>query len=133
MKTNILKIFAIATLMIFLGAGVSLADGWKNESGKRGHDYGHKDRSKDDYRKDHGREDYRHYHGYRSKPRHENYRHEHFNHYRYNGHWNSWDSWEHYKRSNPHYMRHGHYERYNNQLFFLFNDGMNAFMFSIGR
>ena len=41
MKTNILKIFAIATLMIFLGAGVSLADGWKNESGKRGYAYGH--------------------------------------------------------------------------------------------
>ena len=41
MKTNIMKIFAIATLMIFLGAGVSLADGWKNESGKHGYAYGH--------------------------------------------------------------------------------------------
>ena len=27
--------------MIFIGAGVSFADGWKNESGKRGHAYGH--------------------------------------------------------------------------------------------
>jgi hypothetical protein len=40
MKSNILKIFAIASIMIFIGAGVSLADGWK-ESGKRGHAYGH--------------------------------------------------------------------------------------------
>jgi hypothetical protein len=30
-------------------------------------------------------------------------------------------------------MKHGRYERYNNQLFFLFNDGINSFMFSIGR
>jgi hypothetical protein len=30
-------------------------------------------------------------------------------------------------------VRYGHYERYNNQLFFLFNDGMSSFMFSIGR
>ena len=41
MKPNILKIFAIATLMVFVGAGVSMADGWKNESGKRGNAYGH--------------------------------------------------------------------------------------------
>ena len=41
MKTNILKILAIAALMMFIGTGVSLADGWKHESGKRGHAYGH--------------------------------------------------------------------------------------------
>jgi hypothetical protein len=41
MKTNILKILVIATLMIFFGAGVSLADGWKGDGGKRGHAYGH--------------------------------------------------------------------------------------------
>ena len=41
MKSNILKIFAIAALMIFLGAGVSLADGWKGDGGKRGYAYGH--------------------------------------------------------------------------------------------
>jgi hypothetical protein len=41
MKSNILKICAIATLMIFLGAGVSFADGWKGERGKRGHACGH--------------------------------------------------------------------------------------------
>lgn len=41
MKSNILKILSIATLMIFLGAGISFADGWKNESGKHGHAYGH--------------------------------------------------------------------------------------------
>jgi hypothetical protein len=53
MKTNILKILLIATLMIFLGVGVSLADGWKNESGKRGNAYGH-------YKKT----EYRNYHHY---------------------------------------------------------------------
>lgn len=133
MKINLLKLFAIATLMIFLGAGVSLADDRKGNNGKRGHDYGHKDRSKDGYHKGHDRDDYRHYHGYRSKPRHDNYNHEHFKRYKYDGHWNSWDSWEHFKRRHPHYSRHGHYEKYNNQLFFLFDDGINAFMFSIGR
>jgi len=41
MKSNLMKIFAIATLMIFLGAGVSLADGWKGDRGKHGQPYGH--------------------------------------------------------------------------------------------
>jgi hypothetical protein len=41
MKTNILKIFAITTLMIFIGTGVSMADGWRGESGNRGYAYGH--------------------------------------------------------------------------------------------
>ena len=41
MKSNLLKIFAIITLMIFIGAGVSLADGWKGDGGKRGYAYGH--------------------------------------------------------------------------------------------
>jgi hypothetical protein len=40
-KTNILKIFAIATLMIFIGAGVSMADGWRENGGNRGPAYGH--------------------------------------------------------------------------------------------
>jgi hypothetical protein len=40
-KTNILKIFAIATLMIFIGTGVSFADGWKGERGKHDYAYGH--------------------------------------------------------------------------------------------
>jgi len=41
MKNNIMKIFAIAALTIFLGAGVSLADGWKGDRGKHGNAYGH--------------------------------------------------------------------------------------------
>jgi hypothetical protein len=53
MKNNILKILAIATIMIFFGAGVSLADGWKGDHGKRGTAYGH-------YKKT----EYRHYHHY---------------------------------------------------------------------
>jgi hypothetical protein len=51
MKSNIMKIFAIATLMIFLGAGVSLADGWKGDRGKHGNAYGH-----------YKQRDYHHYH-----------------------------------------------------------------------
>jgi hypothetical protein len=41
MKINLMKIFAIATLMIFVGVGVSLADGWKGDGGRRGYGYGH--------------------------------------------------------------------------------------------
>jgi hypothetical protein len=41
MKTNILKICVIATLMVFIGTSVSMADGWKGESDKRGNAYGH--------------------------------------------------------------------------------------------
>ena len=41
MKTNIMKIFAIATFMVFIGAGVSMADGWNENGGNRGHAYGH--------------------------------------------------------------------------------------------
>jgi len=51
MKSNFLKILAIATLMIFLGAGVSLADGWKGDRGKHGNAYGH-----------YKQRDYHHYH-----------------------------------------------------------------------
>jgi hypothetical protein len=41
MKSNNLKIFVIATLAVFIGAGVSMADGWKTDSEKRGNAYGH--------------------------------------------------------------------------------------------
>jgi hypothetical protein len=35
MKSNILKVFAIASLITLVGSGVSLADGWKGD-GSRG-------------------------------------------------------------------------------------------------
>ena len=41
MKTNIMKILTIAALMVFIGSGVSFADGWKHASGKPGYAYGH--------------------------------------------------------------------------------------------
>ena len=133
MKNSILKILVAVTLVSFIGIGVSFADSGKNESGKRGYEHKDEGRDRDDYRKGNGKDDYHNHPGYRPKSRHDNYTHEHFNNYRYNGHWNSWNSWEQYKRSHPNYERHGHYERYNNQLFFMFNDGVNAFSFSIGR
>jgi hypothetical protein len=128
----------ISVFMLFMFTNVSFA---KDYDKGRGNDRGHQDRDGDDDKgrghgsghQDRGGDDYRNYSGYRSTSRHDNYTHEHFNNYRYNGHWNSWNSWEQYKRSHPNYERHGHYERYNNQLFFMFNDGVNAFSFSIGR
>jgi hypothetical protein len=41
MKINALKILSIAAFLIFLGAGVSLAGGWKGNCGPRGNAYGH--------------------------------------------------------------------------------------------
>jgi hypothetical protein len=41
MKNNIFKILMVVALMTFVGAGASLADGWKGEGGPRGHAYGH--------------------------------------------------------------------------------------------
>lgn len=135
MKTHIMKLLVISTLMIFFGAGVSLADDRGGGNGKSRQHNGQKYRGDDDGPKHHGRDDYQRYRGYRPKPIHHHHHHyqEHFHHYNYNGHWTSWESWEYYKKRNPSYARHGRYERYNNQLFFLFNDGVNAFMFSIGR
>lgn len=123
-------LLSVSVVMLFMFTNLSFA---KDDDKNRGHAYGQQDRGRNDYRKDHGGDDYHKYPGYRSKSRHDNYHHEHFKNYKYNGHWNSWDSWEKYKRSHPNYARHGHYERNNNQLFFLFNDGINSFMFSIGK
>lgn len=41
MKKNATKILSIAVLMIFLGTGIALADGWKGDRGNNGHAYGH--------------------------------------------------------------------------------------------
>jgi len=56
-KTNIIKIFAIATFMVFIGAGVSMADGWKEGGGNRGHAYGH-----------YKQREYQHYQYYAPRP-----------------------------------------------------------------
>lgn len=85
-----------------------------------------------DYQYHESRRDYRNHRGYYSHPKGRDYYHMRPG-YGYNGHWRSWNEWESYYRMNPHYHRYGHYERINNQLFFLFNDGITAFMFSIGK
>jgi hypothetical protein len=56
-RTNILKIFAISTLMIFIGFGISMADGGKENDGNRGHAYGH-----------YQEREYRHYKNYAPRP-----------------------------------------------------------------
>jgi hypothetical protein len=40
MKSNFSKIVMTALILIF-SSGYAMADGWKDESGKRGHGYGH--------------------------------------------------------------------------------------------
>jgi hypothetical protein len=41
MKINASKMLLISAFLIFLGAGVSLAGGWKGDCGPRGNAYGH--------------------------------------------------------------------------------------------
>jgi len=41
MKSNLMKILSIVAIMIFFGAGASLAGGWKGDYGPRGHAYGY--------------------------------------------------------------------------------------------
>jgi hypothetical protein len=40
-KTNLMKIFVIATLMVFISTGVLLADGWRGDGGRGRYAYGH--------------------------------------------------------------------------------------------
>jgi hypothetical protein len=78
--------------------------------------------------------DYKGHPGYRSQPYHRDYRYNHhYYDYNYRGHWRSWNEWESYYHRHPHFQRYGRYHRIDNQLFFMFNDGFNMFMFSIGR
>ncbi len=42
MKIRVMKLLAMASLMILIGSGVALADGWKDRGGGRGHAYGHR-------------------------------------------------------------------------------------------
>jgi len=55
--------------------------------------------------------------------------------YHYEGHWNSWDLWEGYKRRHPDRFRQGGYYREDGGLFFRYCDpvGGACFYFSIGR
>jgi hypothetical protein len=79
--------------------------------------------------------DYRGRPGYRAEPYNRGPHNGYYNHYpnyRYNGHWNNWDNWNSYYSRYPQFRNYGHYERYNGQLYFFFNDGLNAFGFSIG-
>ena len=144
----------MAVLCILLLPGISMADSWKNESGKGapekqgyrhgGHDRGrspdnreqsHHDRGHDRVERHRGYHDYR---GYRERPYDRGRHYGHYKHnkhrYEYHGHWRSWDEWDRYARRYPHLRRHGHYYRDHGHLMFRFCDpaGGPCFFFSIG-
>ena len=147
-------IFSLALALVFLFSGVSMADDWKDESGKGprgkseykdGHHGGkdrHDDRGRGDYkgRADHrGRgRDYDRHDGYRERPYGHDRRYDRYEYrgrrYDYHGHWRSWDHWDRYAKRYPEFHRHGHYYREHGHLMFRFVDPVtgNAFFFSIG-
>ncbi|MEJ2041073.1 MAG: hypothetical protein P8X55_19415 [Desulfosarcinaceae bacterium] len=77
--------------------------------------------------------------GYRRQPRGRSFGASHFGDddraYHYEGHWNSWDNWDEYKRSHGERYRHGRYLRKDGHLFYHFCDQADGscFYFSIGR
>jgi hypothetical protein len=133
-------IITIAIALIFLFSGVSIADPWKNESGKRHPEYKHDDRGYKKRSDNHGNDDYNDYRkqrGYRERPYD---RGRHYGHYKYkghqydyHGHWRSWEQWDRYRREYPDRFKNGHYYRENAHLMFRScePDG-NCFFFSIG-
>lgn len=100
----------------------------------RDNDYYHRDRDRDyEYRRPEHRPQ-----GYRRQPHGRRYEHPYFgreHEYHYEGHWNSWEDWERYKRRHSERFRHGDYYREEGHLFFRFCDpeGGPCFFFSIGR
>lgn len=145
MKT--LGIIGITVALTLLFSGVSIAENWKNESGKgrpKKSQYNHDDR---DYKKGsdkHGRNDHKErsdYHenrGYRERPYDRGRHYGHYKHkghrYDYHGHWRSWEQWDRYRRKYPHKFEHGHYYRENAHLMFRAcePDTGNCVFFSIG-
>jgi hypothetical protein len=145
MKT--LGIITITVALTLLFSGVSIADDWKNESGKGApgrSQYNHGDRGYKKRSDNHDRNDYRghpDYHenrGYRERPydRGRHYGHYKYkdNRYAYQGHWRSWEEWDRYRRKHTDVYKHGHYYREKAHLMFRFCDPAgNCFFFSIGR
>lgn len=150
-----LSIVTIALAAIFLFSGASMADDWKDESGKgpRGKsEYNHRRQGDKDRHDDHGgrdykdrddrrehRRDYDKHHGYRDRPYDSDRHYERYEYrgrrYDYHGHWSSWDHWDRYAKHHPDFQRHGHYYRENGRLMFRFVDPVteNSIFFSIGR
>jgi len=85
------------------------------------------------YQQNYGRDrdDYRGRQGYNSNHGNYHYNH-HYDNYTYHGHWNNRDDWDRYYMRHPEFRNHGHYNMMNGMLFFMFNDGVNSFGFSIG-
>ena len=103
----------------------------------RGHyrDYDYYDRSRDRYY-EYRNPKYRPQ-GYRRQPYDRYYDHPYWHRkheYHYEGHWNSWNDWERYRRRQPDRFHHGRYYREGGHLFFRFCEPMGVcFFFSIGR
>jgi len=126
------KILIIILFILFAFVSVVLADPPQGRGYNKGRDSNHGQSYKGhsgNYHDYYGRP------GYRSEPYnrgpHRDYHHRYPN-YNYHGHWNSWDNWNRYYSRYPQFRNYGHYERYNGQLYFFFNDGLNAFGFLIG-
>jgi hypothetical protein len=95
-----------------------------HRDGDRGHDYDYRQRG-------------HHPHGYFSQPHGRHYGNPHMfggHAYGYDGHWNSWEAWEGYRRLHADRFHHGSYYRESGHLFFRFCDPVGAacFFFSIG-
>lgn len=132
------KLFSILIIMFVL-FGFNIADAKSQHPHRGKHQtptYNKHYQDKQFYHHD-GRQKYHgwaQYHGHYEKPH--NYQHRVYHHrpdYRYEGHWSSWNDWERYYMKNPYIHRHGRYEKHGEHLFFLIDDGIYKFMFSIGR
>lgn len=127
MKTS--GIIVIVIVLIFLCSGVSIADEWKNESGK-----GRPGSS--NYNQ--GRPEYHKYNGYRERPYNKGRHYGQYDYkghlYGYRGHWRSWEQWDRYRREHPDVYEQGHYYREKAHLMFRFCEPGtgNCFFFSIG-
>ena len=127
MKTS--GIIVMVIVLIFFCSGVSIADQWKNESGK-----GRPGSSL--YNQ--GRPNYYKYNGYRERPYNKGRHYGHYEYkghlYDYRGHWRSWEQWDRYRREHPDAYEHGYYYREKAHLMFRFCEPGtgNCFFFSIG-
>jgi len=127
------KVLAISFFLILSLISTSFAGNDSTRRKQYNNSY-KKNHYQEQNKKHHYQERYNQHNGYRSHPFGDRQAyHEYYNGYHYRGHWRSWNDWENYKRHYPNYSRHGKYVKMNNHLYFMFDNGIETFMFSIGR